>query len=242
MHSFICLWSLLLLTLSTDGLNLPPGWWCGDKPCPARITETRDSHMDNTSAAGITVSNTANSRFHIHGPVVQPSKWWCGTHPCGATTKERRDTRIQNTAVANTTITNTTKPTTVPNNDPKMTWWCGIRPCPGRRKRTKEIDTHNTAVANITVDDKTINHNVSWICGQKVCRPPRNSKMIKNRWINDTALNNTMTNATASNKAGHRRIKPAIVWWCNTHVCPSSMKTAEKRETVPLASEGSISS
>ena len=196
MRSFVCLSSLLLLALSTDGLNLPPGWWCGDKPCPARITEARDSNMDHTTTAGMIVNKTTtNNRFHSNGPQAQPSKWWCGTHPCGATTEKRRDNHIHDTAVANVTTNNTTTTnTTVPDNDPQR----------------------------------------GWVCHGRIC-PPK----LKNRQINDTALNSTTTNVTA---AGHRRITPAIVWWCNTHVCPSSLKTVEKRETDPLASEGSRSS
>ena len=203
MRSFICLSSLLLLALPTDGLNLPPGWWCGDKPCLARRTETRDSHshMEHTTAAGMTVNKTTtNNRFHSNGPQAQPTKWWCDTHPCSATTKERRDNQIHNTTVADITIDNVTTNTTVPDDDPQR----------------------------------------GWVCHGRIC-PPK-LKVIKNRQINDTGLNNTTTNVTSSNQAGHRRITPAIVWWCNTHVCPSNMRTAGKRETDSSASEGSISS
>ena len=201
MRSFICLSSLLLLALSTDGLNLPPGWWCGDKPCPARITETRDSHMNHTTTAGMTVNEpTTNTRFHSNGPQAQPSKWWCDTHTCSATKKEKRDGHIQITSVANVTTNNTTTNPKIPYHDPHY----------------------------------------GWVCHGRIC-PPK-LKVIKNRQINDTALNNTTTNVTASNQAGHRRITPAIVWWCNTHVCSSGMKTAEKRETDPLASQASKSS
>ena len=293
MRSFVCLSSLLLLALFTEGRVIPPGWWCDGKPCPPRIKEARDSRIDHTTAANVTVNNatthtavtpdgpqvgwwsgwwckthpcpskkrgtgdgytynttvaniavkniTTQTTLPSHGHQRRPVKWWCGTQMCHPPPKrETRDSYTNNTAVADIAVKNTTTHTTVANHGPQYgptKWWCGTHLCGATTKEKRENDIHNTTT-NATVPDDDPHR--SWLCHGRIC-PPK-LKVIKNRQINDTALNDTTTNVTASNQAGHRRIKPAIIWWCDTHPCPSSVKTVEKRETDPLAPEASRSS
>ena len=242
MRSFVCLSSLLLLALLTEGRVIPPGWWCDGKPCPPRIKEARDSRIDHTTAANVTVNNTTTNTG-VPGDDSQAgwwSGWWCKTHPCPSKKRETRDSYTYNTAVADLAVKNTTTHTTVANHGPQYgptKWWCGTHLCGTTTKEKRENDIHNTTT-NATVPDDDPHR--SWLCHGRIC-PPK-LKVIKNRQINDTALNDTTTNVTASNQAGHRRIKPAIIWWCDTHPCPSSVKTVEKRETDPLAPEASKSS
>ena len=238
MRSLLCLSSLLLLAIPTGGLNLPPGWWCGDKPCPARSKETRASHGDHTTAANVTTNNTTHATTP-HNPQVVWWAWWCLTQPCLPRRKETRDNDAYNTAVANIAIKNTTTHPTIAGHGPQRgpnNWWCGTHPCGATSKERRDIRTHNTTT-NTTVPDNDPQR--GWFCHSRIC-PPK-LKMIKNRETNGLALNSTTTNFTASNQAGHRRITPAIVWWCSIHVCPSSMKNVERRETDILASGASKS-
>ena len=240
MRSFVCLSSLLLLAILTDGLNLPPGWWCGDKPCPARIKETRASHVDYTTAANVTVNNTTHATIPHSGPLgVGWSGWWCWTHLCRVRRKETRDTSTYNTALANIAVKNTTTHTTIASHGPQAgptKWWCGTHPCGATSKERRDSQVHSTRT-NTTVPDNDPQR--GWFCHSRMCSPKL--KVIKNRQINHTALNSTTTNFTASNQAGHRRITPAIIWWCSIHVCPSSMKNVERHETDLLASGASKS-
>ena len=219
MRSFVCLSSLLLLAIPTDGLNLPPGWWCGDKPCPARIRETRASYVNYTTAANVTVNSTTNLPIP-HNPLgVGWSGWWCWTHLCRVSRRETTDRYTENTAVANIAVKNTTTHTTIASNGPQRgptKWWCGTHPCGPTSKERRDHHIHNTTT-NTTVPNN--DPQFGWYCHGRVC-PPK-LKKIKNRQTNGLAINSTTNNMTASNKAGHPRIKPAIIWWCSTHVCAS---------------------
>ena len=231
---------MLLLALSTDGMSIPPGWWCGNKPCPLRMNEIRDSHRDHTTAAnGTTHTTTTDTTVPHNGPHAKAGwLWWCLTHPCPPIFQ------TSNTTV-DVAFKNTTTHTTVASNGRQYgptKWWCGTHTCSATSKEKRDNDIHDDVTNNNTITNTTVPDNDpqrGWVCHGRIC-PPKLRK-IKNRQINDTAVNRTSTNVTASNEAGHRRITPAIVWWCNTHVCPSSMKTVGKRETDSLAFEPSKS-
>ena len=67
MHLVIYLLSLLLVALSTDGLGLPPGRWCGTKPCDARM---EDSRINVRAVSNTTASDTAVNRTAVNSTAV----------------------------------------------------------------------------------------------------------------------------------------------------------------------------
>lgn len=86
MHFSIYLISVLLVAISTDGLGLPPGWWCGTKPCDARMKEREDSRINNRAMSNTTAIDTALNNTAVTGrPITNtgPSRytisrgWWC---------------------------------------------------------------------------------------------------------------------------------------------------------------------
>lgn len=85
MHFFIYLLSLLLVALSTDGLGLPPGWWCGTKPCDARMKEVEDSRINDRAVRNTTATDTALNNTAVTGRPITDSEnpgivscgWWC---------------------------------------------------------------------------------------------------------------------------------------------------------------------
>ena len=258
MHFFIYLSSLLLLALSIDGLPPSRGWWCGTKPCNAIIEEMEDSRDNNTAlnnraVTKIEATKTAVTSTEVTSPTVyipvpnsgpqnRPSQWWCGTRPCDARKRET-DSRLHHTAVTNTSftntsstntsLTNTTRNTSLPDNGQAwgtFGWWCGTHPCRSRMKAVKKRQIDITSTSNEdSAAPATLQAIPGWTCGDRIC-PPK-SKVIERGQINDTAVNNTITNTTASNSTGHRRIAPAVIWWCGTHICgPTGMKAVKKRE------------
>ena len=239
MRFFSYLTPLLLLAISADGLFLPPGWWCDTRPCYAGMKKTRDSHTKHTEFVNTAVSETSNIKAS-NKPQARPSQWWCGTRPCNARMKETRDDDIQDTAVANVSINSTTTHNKITDSGPRRkptNWWCGTRICGSIMKAVKSRQINNT---NAISEASTILPSLEvispgWVCHGRICAPEL--KLIENRQINETAINKTTTNVTASNNAGHRRIKPTIIWWCSTHVCPTSITAVNKRQIDLAASE-----
>lgn len=82
MHIFVYLLSLLFVTLSADGLGLPPGRQCVTKPCDvttedsrvneraARDTTATDTAINNTAINNIATNNTAINNTRIDDTAI----------------------------------------------------------------------------------------------------------------------------------------------------------------------------
>ena len=162
MHFFIYFLSLLLVALSTDGLGLPPGWWCGTKPCDAGMKEMEDSRINdravsNTTATDTAVNNTAVNNTAVTGrPIVNmvvPScSWWCAV-------KKRQ---INNLNISNEASAVRPSRQTIGRK-------CGEGACPLDLETLKNDNTNNTAINNTAVTTTPIHHNspqgwCGWYC------------------------------------------------------------------------------
>lgn len=156
MHFFLYLLSLLLVVLSTDGLGLPPGWWCGTKPCDARMKEMEDRRINDRAVSNTTAPDTAlNNTAVTGGPITNTGNrglpscgWWCAV-------KKRQ---INNPNISN-------EASAVPPSRQAIGWKCGKRICPLDLEPLKNGNLNNTAINNTAVTTTPIDDIPQGFCG-----------------------------------------------------------------------------
>ncbi len=157
MHFSIYLLSVLLVAISTDGLGLPPGWWCGTKPCDARMKEREDSRINNRAMSNTTAIDTAVNNTAVTGrPTTNtgPSRytiscgWWCAV-------KKRQ--------IGNPNTSN--EASAAPPSRQALAWTCGERTCPLDLEPLKNENLNSTAINNTAVTTTPINNSPKGSCG-----------------------------------------------------------------------------
>lgn len=197
------------VTIPTVHIPVPTGgpqsiafqWWCGTRPCGARIEEREDSgilhtavtvaSVIKTSTTNIPSTNASVTSTTIHTPLSNAMGffgWWCLTHTCLSRVKAVEKRQINN---PNTRIEELATPVS-----PQVIsgWICGDRICPLESGVVGKGPVNNTAVGNITTNitaNKNVGHPriksaVIWWCGTQVCHPP-SMKAVEKRQVDQTA-------------------------------------------------------
>lgn len=176
-------------------------WWCGIRPCGARIEEREDSGIHHaavtaasvadTSTTNIPSSNASVTSTTIHTPLPNAMGffgWWCHTHTCRSRVEAVKKRQINNPNTSNGDLAAPASPQTIPGGT------CGDRICPPKSELMGKGPVNNTAMGNITTNitaNKNVGHPrikpaIIWWCGTQVCHPP-SVKVVEKRQVDQKA-------------------------------------------------------
>lgn len=181
--------------------NMAWPWWCGTKPCGARLDEREDSGIHHTAVNVASVTNTSTTNVpKTNASVTSTTKqtplsnpvgffgWWCHTHTCRSRFEAVKKRQINNPNTGNGALGSPASP------QASSGWTCGDKICPPRSEVMGKGQVNYTAMGNITTNgsaSKNAGHPridpvVIWWCGTQVCHPS-SMKAVEKRQVDHIA-------------------------------------------------------